>query len=79
MFTPNPRLYGNIVGRYSNTLLVSLNNRISIREAAATTEVSIRSPAVTFAVTPLFEDGMDTITMQPQAAHKEMFPAGEGA
>jgi hypothetical protein len=79
MFTSNPRLYSNVLGRYSNTLLVSLNNRISIREAAATTEVSIRSPAVTFAVTPLFEDGMDTITMQPPAAHKEMFPADEGA
>jgi hypothetical protein len=36
----------NNLDRYSNTLLVSLNNRISIREAAAIKEVEMISLAV---------------------------------
>jgi hypothetical protein len=53
-------IYSDVFGRYSNTLLASLNNRISIREAAATNEVSIKSTAITFTVPPLSEEGMDT-------------------
>jgi hypothetical protein len=65
-------IYGDIFCRYSNTLLVSLNNRISIREAAATKEVSIKTPVVTFAVTPPSEDSTDGIAMEPSAAHEAM-------
>ena len=70
LFTTHLHIYGDVFCRYSNTLLVSLNNRISIREAAATKEVSIKSTVVTFAVTPLSEDSMDSIAMGPSAAHK---------
>ena len=45
--------------RYSNTLLVSLNNRISIRNAVANTHVNSRSTAITFAVTPRSGSGTD--------------------
>jgi hypothetical protein len=59
-------------GRYSNTLLVSLNNRISIRE---TMEVANRSPAEsreTFPVTPLSQDSMDSIIqMTPTASQTD--------
>ncbi|KAI0252240.1 hypothetical protein BJV78DRAFT_1360982 [Lactifluus subvellereus] len=50
-----------LIGKlYSNTLLVSLNNRISIREAAATRRVTIvRSSAVISPVTP--RSGGDTM------------------
>ena len=58
--------------RYSNTLLVSLNNRISIREAVATKEVSIKPTVVTFPVIPLSEDSTDAIAMEPSAAHEAM-------
>ena len=34
------------LGRYSNTLLVSLNNRISIREGAPNVVMSSRNPPV---------------------------------
>ena len=57
--------------RYSNTLLVSLNNRISIRKAADT-GVSTRPLAVTFPVTPLSEDSRDAIAMTPLPTHRTM-------
>ena len=44
-------MFTDKLARYSNTLLVSLNNRISIRNAMANTHVtSSLSPAITFAV-----------------------------
>ncbi|KAI0252244.1 hypothetical protein BJV78DRAFT_1203842 [Lactifluus subvellereus] len=60
-----------IVGKlYSNTLLVSLNNRISIRETAANAEVEIESPDVTFPVTPGSQDSVDSMIPMPPTAHK---------
>jgi hypothetical protein len=35
-------------------------------------EVSIKTPVVTFAVTPLSEDSTDGIAMEPSAAHEAM-------
>jgi len=68
-----------ILGKlYSNTLLVSLNNRISIREATATEKTSIKTSVVTFAVTPFSEDGVDTIAMKLPTAHRTMSLADEG-
>jgi hypothetical protein len=60
---------GDEIYRYSNTLLVSFNNRILIREAAATREAAITPPAETF-VTPRSEGSMDTIVMRPPAAYR---------
>jgi len=72
LFTTDLRIYNDVFGRYSNTLLVSLNNRISIREAAATEKMSIKTSVVTFAVTPLSEDGVDSIAVKPPTAHRAM-------
>jgi hypothetical protein len=45
-------IYTNNVGRYSNTLLVSLNNRISIRDAESTGIVHVnRNPTIPLAIT----------------------------
>jgi len=64
-----------ILGKlYSNALLVSLNNRVSIREAVArtTNEVTGRPPAATFAVTLRSDEAMDTIVTRPPAAHRAL-------
>jgi hypothetical protein len=61
--------YRDVFDRYSNTLLVFLNNRISIREAATPREVSIKSPVATFAVAPLSRDSTDTIAINLPATH----------
>jgi len=60
-----------ILGKlYSNTLLVSLNNRISIREAAATEEMSLKASVVTFAVTPLSASLADDEGHERVAVHQ---------
>jgi hypothetical protein len=53
--------------RYSNTLLVSLNNRISIRESVATDGVGFRTRPVT-STSPRSEHSADTMFMRPPAA-----------
>jgi hypothetical protein len=50
-------MFINNLGRYSNTLLVSLNNRISIRNSASTHVVVSRSLAV--AVAPRSDSSTD--------------------
>ncbi|KAH9952923.1 hypothetical protein BGW80DRAFT_1469118 [Lactifluus volemus] len=58
-----------ILGKlYSNTFLVSLNNRISIREAAAINGVEVISPDVALAL-PRSTDSSDTIVTRPPAAY----------
>ena len=52
-------MFTDKLARYSNTLLVSLNNRISIRNAVAGTPIASRSTAITFAVTPRSDSGID--------------------
>ena len=46
------------LGRYSNTLLVSLNNRITLRNAASA-KVSNRDQGIPLAVTPRSGSGTD--------------------
>ncbi|KAI0252246.1 hypothetical protein BJV78DRAFT_1374020 [Lactifluus subvellereus] len=60
-----------ILGKlYSNTLLVSLNNRVSIREAAASKRETSRSPRMTFAITVRSESSTDSMIPRPPAAYK---------
>jgi hypothetical protein len=67
------------VGRYSNTLLVSLNNRISIREAAASRGIANRKPSPAFGSAPPSDHCTDvTVTVttevgQPPATFKSSF------
>jgi hypothetical protein len=67
------RMFTDKLVRYSNTLLVSLNNRISIRNAVTSTHVTSRSTAITFAVTPRSDSGTDISHLEggwSSAAHK---------
>lgn len=63
-----------ILGKlYSNTLLVSLNNRISIRNAVTNTPVAGRSTAISFAVAPSSDSGTDIShldSVRSSTAHK---------
>ena len=63
-------MYSDDFCRYSNTLLVSLNNRISIREEAATKGVSVRSPPTDLQFVPRSGGSIETMIMQPLAAHE---------
>jgi hypothetical protein len=51
--------------RYSNTLLVSLNNRISVRESVATNGLRFRTQPVT----SIGEYSADAMVMTPPAAN----------
>jgi hypothetical protein len=53
--------------RYSNTLLVSLNNRISIRESVATSGLTFRTLPVT-SIGHRSEHSSDAMIMRPPAA-----------
>ena len=62
----------DILGRYSNTLLVSLNNRISIRNVAATRGIANRTQAITLGM-PRFDSNTDIAIMEverPSATYK---------
>ena len=55
--------------RYSNTLLVSLNNRISIRESVATNGVRFKTSPVT-STGSRSEHSAENMIMRPPAAYK---------
>lgn len=58
--------------RYSNTLLASLNNRISIRKVATTRGIANRMEAITLGM-PRFDSNTDIAIMeveQPSATYK---------
>ena len=66
--------------RYSNTLLVSLNNRISIREAPAR-EAGVGSPAITVPVTshPRVPSGVVHVELEKPSAAMRRWPSGDGS
>jgi hypothetical protein len=66
------------VGRYSNTLLVSLNNRISIREAAGSRGIANQTPVPAFASAPHSDHCSDvTITVTTEVGQPpSMFKSG---
>ncbi|KAF8498151.1 hypothetical protein F5888DRAFT_1803073 [Russula emetica] len=67
------RMFIDKPARYSNTLLVSFNNRISIRNAVAGTPAASRSTAIAFAVTPRSDGSTDISCLEggrSSAAHK---------
>jgi len=84
LFTyPNENWYtcpAAILGKlYSNTLLVSLNNRISIRKEAATRGIANRPPAMTLATTPGQNSNMNVAIMEiraPPSTYKSTFFEG---
>ena len=51
-------MFIDYLGRYSNTLLVSLNNRITVRNAASA-KVANRDQGIPLAVTPRSNSGTD--------------------
>jgi hypothetical protein len=60
--------------RYSNTLLVSLNNRISIRESVANGGVRFRTQPVT-STCPRSEHSSEATITMPLTAYKTRTPA----
>ena len=65
------RVYSDDFGRYSNTLLVSLNNRASSREAVARKKETAKPLGITFAIT-VHSEGISDSPMipRPPAAFK---------
>ncbi|KAF8498150.1 hypothetical protein F5888DRAFT_224818 [Russula emetica] len=65
-----------ILGKlYSNTLLVSLNNRISIRSKVAGAQVINRNQGIAFAVTPRSDSSTDITYMESeQSSIADKFP-----
>lgn len=66
--------------RYSNTLLVSLNNRISIREAPSRA-AGVGSPAVTLPLTfsPRAPSSVVNVDLEKPSAALEAWPSGDSA
>jgi hypothetical protein len=54
--------------RYSNTLLVSLNNRISIRGSVAANELRFRTQSIT-STSPLSEHSANAMITRPPTAY----------
>jgi hypothetical protein len=72
-------MYSDGFGRYSNTLLVSLNNRISIREAMGVANRSLDESRETFPVTPGSQDTMDSIVQMTPTSSLADSEKHEGA
>jgi hypothetical protein len=74
-FAPHPRIDADNFGRYSNTLLVSLNSRIAIRRED-NPRVSTLSPSIAFDITSHLAGSPTNITLkdtgieQPEAVYK---------
>ena len=56
-------MFTDYLGRYSNTLLVSLNNRISVRNAVST-QGSNRNQGIALSVTPRSDSSTDIASME---------------
>jgi hypothetical protein len=67
-------MFTDYLGRYSNTLLVSLNNRISVRKAASTKVVN-RNQGIALAATARSGSGTDiTCIDDDQSSVADKFP-----
>jgi len=74
-------MFTDKLARYSNALLVSLNNRISMRNAAENTPVASLSTAIVFAVAPRSDSGTDISHLEDgrsSATHKFQISANRG-
>ena len=58
-------MFTDYLGRYSNTLLVSLNNRISVRKAASA-HVPNRNQGIALAATPRSDSSMDITCIEDE-------------
>jgi len=68
----------DILGRYSNTLLVSLNNRISIRKVATTRGIANRTQAITLGM-PRFDSNTDIAIMEVERPSPTYKSSGVGS
>jgi len=67
-------MFTDYLGRYSNTLLVSLNNRISVRKAASV-QVPNRNQGIVLAATPRSDSSTDITCIEAeQSSVVDKFP-----
>ena len=66
-------MFTDHLGRYSNTLLVSLNNRISVRKAASA-KVTNRNQGIALAATPRSDSNTDITCIENDQSSVAKFP-----
>jgi hypothetical protein len=68
-------MFTDYLGRYSNTLLVSLNNRISVRKAASARVTNRNQGMALAAATPRSDSSTDiTCIEEEQSSVADKFP-----